>query len=131
MGAMYCIEVGFFFAMTLLMGLIGVHSLAANQVTMQYLGPLMGTIFCIAKSMTVRMRHQLGAKQAISAERAAYDCCIFSDFRSDQNSFVWCIEGLKDTRFTLLTSIISFWCIAFPAGYVLSIHLKLSGIGFW
>lgn len=179
MGAMYCVEVGFFFAMTLLMGLIGVHSLAANQVTMQYMGPLMGTIFCIAQSMTVRMGHQLGAKQAIAAERTAYAgilisgaymsvialvywlfpeflisvdfdihapanietvrfakqfidiAAIFQILEAVRIALFGALRGLKDTRFTLLTSIISFWCIALPVGYVLSIHLKLGGIGFW
>jgi len=72
MGVMYCVEVGFFFAMTLVMGLIDVHTLAANQLTMQYLGPLMGLVFCIAQSVTVRMGHQLGANQIAAAERTSY-----------------------------------------------------------
>lgn len=38
---------------------------------------------------------------------------------------------LKDTHFSLLASVISFWFIALPIGYVLSFNLKLGGIGFW
>jgi len=36
MGFMYFIEVGFFFALTLLMGTFGANVLAANQIVMQY-----------------------------------------------------------------------------------------------
>jgi MATE family multidrug resistance protein len=38
MGAMYCVEVGFFMTMTLLMGSFGSQFLAANQIAMQYVG---------------------------------------------------------------------------------------------
>lgn len=179
MGLMYCVEVGFFFTITMLMGLISVQSLAANQVTMQYLGPLMGTIFCIAQAMTVRVGHQLGAKEFDSAERACYvgialaalfmsiiaiiyftmpQALISIDFNisdpanretvqfAKQFLFIaaffqileairialfGALRGLKDTHFTLLASIMSFWCVALPIGYLLAIHLKLGGIGFW
>ena len=179
MGAMYCVEVGFFFAMTLLMGLIGVHSLAANQVTMQYMGPLMGTVFCIAQAMTVRMGHELGAKNPASAERAAYAgisiaavymCLValvyllypealisldfdinatenaetvrfakefifiaafFQIFEAIRIALFGALRGLKDTRYTLMTSIISFWCVALPLGFVIAIRFRFGGAGFW
>lgn len=179
MGVMYSVEVGFFFVMTLLMGLLGAQSLAANQVTMQYLGPLMGIIFCIAQSMTIRMGHQLGANEVSSAERACYAgiilsalvmCVVaviywlfptvlisvdfdvhaiknadtvrfakeflfiaafFQMFEAVRIALFGALRGLKDTRFTLMISIISFWFIALPVGYVLSTFLKLGGIGFW
>lgn len=179
MGIMYCIEVGFFFAMTLLMGAISIQSLAANQVTMQYLGPLMGTIFSIAQALTIRMGHEIGAKNGLAAERAVYasvclvaiymllvafiywmlpDQLIAVDFNITQAStldtvllareFIFiaaffqiaeairitlygALRGLKDTQFSLLASVISFWLIALPIGYVLSMHLKLGGIGYW
>jgi len=41
------------------------------------------------------------------------------------------LRGLKDTRFTLLTSIISFWVIAFPIGYYLAVFLHWGGAGLW
>jgi len=41
------------------------------------------------------------------------------------------LRALQDTRFTLLTSIISFWCIALPIGYFIAIPLELGGVGFW
>jgi MATE family multidrug resistance protein len=179
MGMMYCIEVGFFFAMMLLMGVINIQSLAANQVTMQYLGPLMGTIFSIAQALTIRMGHEIGAKQTATAERAAYaavcivavymsviaviywltpDTLIAVDFNMTAASNVETIKlardfifiaalfqiieairitlygalrGLKDTHFSLLASVISFWFIALPIGYVTAIYFKLGGVGFW
>ncbi len=179
MGLMYSMEVGFFFAMALLMGLIGVQSLAANQITMQYLGPLMGVVFCVAQAITVRMGHEIGAGKIESATRAAFAgiitaaiplCFIavlfwtvptlfiaidfdlhdkanaetihfaiqffaiaafFQIMESIRIALFGALRGLKDTRFTLLTSFISFWCIALPIGYIFSIPLNFGGKGFW
>src|SRR3990167_10059028 len=63
MGTMYCFEEGFFFALTLMMGSLSSQLLAANQITTQYLGILMGIVFAIAQAITVRMGHLLGAKE--------------------------------------------------------------------
>jgi MATE family multidrug resistance protein len=41
------------------------------------------------------------------------------------------LRALKDTNFTLLTSIISFWCIALPIGYLLATYFRLGGEGLW
>lgn len=179
MGLMYCVEVAFFFALTLLMGLLGSQMQAANQVALQYLGLLMSMMFSIAQAITVRMGHLLGAKQSNSAERAAYlGICIAVSFAGLVAIFFWTfpgalisidfdirdpnnfeivsdikkflaisavfqiveatriaffgsLRGLKDTKFTLLTSILSFWCIAIPLGYALAIYLKVGGVGFW
>lgn len=78
MGAMYCIEVGFFFAITLIMGTFSVQALAANQIVMQYLSTLMNIIFSIAQAITVRMGHQLGANQVNDAQRTAFTGIILS-----------------------------------------------------
>lgn len=72
MGVMYCIEVAFFFALTLVMGLFGTQMLAANQIALQYAGILMSVIFSIAQAITVRMGHLLGAGDVASASKAAY-----------------------------------------------------------
>ena len=78
MGMMFCIEVGFFFAITIIMGTFSVQALTANQITMQYLGPLMQVIFSIAQAITVRMSHQLGADKVVAAERTAFVGIILS-----------------------------------------------------
>jgi MATE family multidrug resistance protein len=179
MGAMFCAETGYFFLMTISMGWISVAALAANQITMQYLGFLISVVFSISQAITVRMGHLLGANEVDAAERAAYAgiifclifmiitaqlywffpellisidldihnslnsetvslaasflsvCAFFQIFESVRLSLFGALRGLKDTRFTLITSIISFWCIALPVGYLFSIKLGFGGQAFW
>lgn len=178
-GAMYSIEVAFFLAASLIMGTISVQALAANQVTMQYLGPLMGIIFSIAQAVTVRMGHQLGAKQYNMIKNTAATGILVStffmsciaiiywtipgvlisvDFNLANHSYSQTIElaidfffigaffqifeciritlfgalrALKDTHFTLLASILSFWGVALPLGYYLAMYFHLGGSGIW
>jgi multidrug resistance protein, MATE family len=179
MGAMYSIEVAFFLAAALIMGTIGIAALAANQVTMQYSGLLMGVIFSIAQAVTVRMGHQFGAKLYDDVKRTAitgvfistslmamvaiiywiipqwliavdfdlqnpnnaktiqiairffYIAAFFQIFECIRISLFGALRALKDTRFTLLTSIICFWGIALPIGYLLAFNFNLSGNGIW
>jgi MATE family multidrug resistance protein len=179
MGAMYCVEVGFFFTLTVLMGTFGSDLLAANQIIMQYIGALMGVIFSTAQAITVRMGHLLGEKNVDSAKRTAYIgiilagsfmaifsilfiynstaliaidldpnaainlnivqyakefftiAGIFAFFEAIRICYFGALRALKDTHFTLITSIISFWCIALPLGYLLATFLQLSGKGLW
>ncbi|MBL7481145.1 MATE family efflux transporter [Legionella bononiensis] len=72
MGMMYCVEVAFFFALTLIMGSFGSLVISANQIALQYLGTLMSLIFSLAQSITVRMGHLLGSGNKASAERTGY-----------------------------------------------------------
>lgn len=178
-GAMYSIEVGFFLAATLIMGTIGVPALAANQVTMQYLGPLMAIIFSIAQAVTVRMGHQLGAKQFKDVKQTAttgilistffmgciaiiywtiprllisvdfnldnpenaqtiklaidffFIAAFFQIFECIRITLFGALRALKDTHFTLVTSIISFWLVALPLGYWLATSYHLNGNGIW
>lgn len=179
MGMMYFIEVGFFFIIALMMGAISTQALAANQITMQYLGPLMSIIFSIAQAITVRMGHQIGANQIESAKRAAFlgvfisvtfMACValcywiiptklisididihnpasmqtvylatsflfiaafFQMLESARIALFGALRALKDTRFTLLTSIIGFWLIPLPLGFLLAFPLKFAGVGLW
>lgn len=179
MGAMLCIEVGFFFALTLVMGSISPLLLAANQVTLQYMGTLMAIIFSIAQAVTVRMGHFLGAKKISLAERTGYAgvfvsaifmgiiaiiywffpsilisidfnvhhpdnagiihdiekllviSALFQIFEAMRISLFGALRALKDTRFTLFTSILSFWCIALPIGYILATRYHFGGAGLW
>ena len=167
MGLMYCVEVSCFLALMLLMGTIGIQALAANQIVFQYFGPLMGIAFAIAQAVTIRMGHELGAKNFHSAKRASYagnDLTLF--FMLSAALVYWCfphaligadininndtnieiirdatlffaiaalyqifeaaritlfgaLRAFKDTRYTLVTSIIFFWGIALTTGYFL------------
>lgn len=179
MGVMYCIEVAFFFALTLIMGSFSSQLMAANQIALQYMGTLMAVIFSIAQAVTVRMGHLLGAGNRRSAELAAYlgiavstvlmllvgivylmypialisidfdtdnlrnapivnyavqflaICALFQIFESIRITLFGALRGLKDTHFTLLVSIVSFWLIALPIGYSLATVGHLSGAGLW
>ena len=179
MGAMYCVEVAFFFALTLVMGLLGSQMQAANQVALQYLGLLMAMMFSIAQAITVRMGHLLGAKEKYAAVKAAYTgiglaillasvaavvywlcpeiliaadfdlhnpsnfeiirdikqllliAAIFQIVEGTRIALFGALRGVKDTKITLVTSLISFWVIALPVGYWLAIYMNLNGPGFW
>ncbi len=41
------------------------------------------------------------------------------------------LRGLKDTRSTLIGSLLSFWLIAFPLGYAFSYYTNMGSIGMW
>ena len=104
MGLMYCAEVGFFLTLMLLMGTLGVQALAANQIVFQYFGPLMAIAFAIAQAVTIRMGHELGAKNFQAAKRASY-------------------AGTSLTVFIMLLAALSYWC--FPQtliGIDLNVH---------
>lgn len=179
MGLMYCIEVGFFFVLTLLMGTYGATVLAANQIVMQYNNILISIIFSIAQAVTVRMGHLLGAREVSSAHDAAYAgvflsgilmliaafgflffptliistdfditqsknselihfatqflsiCAFFQIFEAMRISFFGALRALKDTRFTLFISILSFWGVALPIGYFIVRHSSMGPVSFW
>lgn len=179
MGAMYCVEVAFFLTLSLLMGSFGNQLLAANQITLQYVGIFTSVIFSIAQAITVRMGHLLGAGDVGSSATAGYvgtflalACmmivaivyCFYPEklisidinIHSPENSnlihhakqflmigalfqiseairlsLFGALRGLKDTNFTLLISILSFWGIALPVGYLLATYFHLAGAGLW
>ncbi|MCX7121660.1 MAG: MATE family efflux transporter [Gammaproteobacteria bacterium] len=179
MGAMYCIEVAFFFALTLVMGSFSSELLAANQIVLQYLGALTAITFSVAQAITVRMGHLLGAKEIHAAKKAGYSgiylalffigviaicywsfpsllisldfnvhnpnnlaivsdikkllaiCAVFQIFEAMRISLFGVLRALKDTSFTLLISIISFWCLALPVGYLFATYFRLNGAGLW
>jgi MATE family multidrug resistance protein len=179
MGLMYCIEVGFFFALTLVMGTFGANILAANQIVMQYNGLLISIIFSIAQAVTVRMGHLIGSGDIASAKGAGYTgvcmsgllmlmaafvfwfcptlliavdfdihqpknleiihfasqflavCAIFQFFEACRITFFGALRAIKDTRFTLCISIISFWLISLPMGYLFVSFFNMGEVGMW
>ncbi|MCR9192730.1 MAG: MATE family efflux transporter [Gammaproteobacteria bacterium] len=107
MGIMYCFEVGFFFALTLISGSFSTQLLAANQIMLQYMGTGMAIIFSIAQAMTVRMGHLIGAKEIAATTR------------------------VKNTGICLSLVFMSVWGIALPSGYFFATHYHLGGPGLW
>jgi len=178
LGAMYCLEVGFFFVLTLIMGLIGEAQLAATQITMQYLGVLISVVFSIAQAVTVRMGHKLGEKDMMAAnatnqagiflamafmfivaiiyvflpdmligidlklsDPANTDvikyskqflalCALFQLCEAARIAFLGSLRALKDTRFTLIASLVGFWLIPLPLSN-LFLQIGLGGAGLW
>ncbi len=179
MGVMYCIEAGYFFALTLLAGSISTQLLAANQIALQYMGTLMTVIFSIAQAVTVRMGHLIGSKEIETAKQVKnigivlsfvfmsiwaliywlfpsflisidldihnYDnieivrltkqlfivSAVFQLFEATRISIFGALRALKDTYFALISSIISFWGIALPFGYLFATQFHMSGPGLW
>ena len=179
MGTMYCFEVAFFFALTLVMGSLSSQLLAANQVALQYLGAFMSVIFSISQAITVRMGHLLGANEINLAKHACFSgvfisailmgiiaigywcfpallisvdldvnnpsnfelvsdiktlfaiSAVFQIIEAIRIALFGSLRALKDTNFTLLTSIISFWIIALPMGYLLAETFHYGAIGLW
>jgi MATE family multidrug resistance protein len=179
MGSMYCIEVAFFLTLTLLMGRFGSASLAANQITLQFLGQVSVVTFSLAQAVTVRIGHTITQTQtriieqitssgvilamsfmllvlfsyvAFSHQLIGIDLntqdpnnasiitfakqfmifgALFQIIESVRFIFFGALRALKDTRFTLLVSILSFWGTALPIGYLLAMVLDWKGAGLW
>ena len=56
---------------------------------------------------------------------------VFQIVESARISLFGVLRAVKDTTFTLITSIISFWCIALPIGYLLATKMQFGGSGYW
>lgn len=72
LGGMFCIEVTFFMVLAILMGKISLDALAANQITLQFVGQFTVVSFSLAQAITVRMGHTIGGRDIAAAERAGY-----------------------------------------------------------
>jgi len=53
---------------------------------------------------------------------------VFQIFEATRISLFGALRALKETHFTLLASIISFWCIALPLGYLLATYFHFGGM---
>lgn len=56
---------------------------------------------------------------------------VFQLLEATRISLFGALRALKDTYFTLITSIISFWGIALPVGYLLATRFNWGGPGLW
>lgn len=72
LGFMYSVEIGFFLAVSLMMGKISADALGGNQITLQYLWIFSMVTFCTAQAITIRMGHTIGASDIKKAELAGY-----------------------------------------------------------
>lgn len=58
-------------------------------------------------------------------------CALFQLCETIRLILLASLRGLKDTSFALLISIISYFIVALPLGYLLATRFALSGIGLW
>lgn len=178
LGLMYCVEIGFFLAMTILMGVINQDTLSANQVTLQFFWLFSIVTFALAQGITIRVGHSVGRNDKKAVHYATYiglfyacsytflvafaywkfpNTLIGIDFRTNDPKnaviihlakefltmaalvqiveairFVYfgSLRGLKDTKFSLLNSILIFWIVALPLAY-LAIFFGFAGLGIW
>lgn len=56
---------------------------------------------------------------------------IFQILESVRITLFGSLRSLKETNFTLLVSLLSFWLIGLPLGYLLAIFFKTGSTGFW
>ncbi len=65
------------------------------------------------------------------AERLFIIGALFQFFDGTRVALFGALRALGDTKFTLIISVFSFWCIALPLGYFLRIRFNLGGEGLW
>ncbi len=58
-------------------------------------------------------------------------CGVFQILEAVRIALFGSLRALKDTRYSMLTSIICFWCIALPVGYWFAHYTYLGVYGFW
>ena len=56
---------------------------------------------------------------------------IFQILEATRFGFFGALRGFKDTRFTMLTSLVTFWGIDFPLGYFLAFYCNWGSTSFW
>jgi multidrug resistance protein, MATE family len=130
-------------AVTVRMG----HTLGANQTGKAERSVYIGICFALGFMVIVALCYWLIPEKLIAldidpslaknAQIVIYTkqflilCGIFEMLESVRFVLFGALRGLKDTRFTLLVSVISFWGVALPLGYTLATYFKLGGAGLW
>ncbi|PIQ42804.1 MAG: hypothetical protein COV52_06055 [Gammaproteobacteria bacterium CG11_big_fil_rev_8_21_14_0_20_46_22] len=71
-GLMYGSEVGYFAIITFFMGHFGLDTLAAHQITFQYLALLMAVVFGISQAVSARVGHAVGRNDRSSIRLAMH-----------------------------------------------------------
>ncbi|MBA2654640.1 MAG: MATE family efflux transporter [Gammaproteobacteria bacterium] len=177
---MFCIEVGYFTVMALVMGRIGSLVLAANQVVTQFTGFFTVVIaFAYAQAVSIKVGHAVGRREIHATPKITYGGLIVAVglmtivaffywfmpqhligidldphhsknimithyatqfmfvagfvqiFESARIVLFGALRGLGETHFSMMTSLVIFWLIAFPIGLLLTFVMGLGGIGMW
>jgi MATE family multidrug resistance protein len=130
-------------AVTVRMG----HTLGAHELSMAERAVYIGTVLAVSFMIMVAIAYWFFPETLIAIDldlslkkNAAIIfytkqflsvCAIFESLEAMRFVLFGALRGLKDTRFTLLASIISFWGISLPIGYCFSTELHMGGYGLW
>ena len=130
-------------AVTVRMG----HTLGANQPALAERAAYIGVCFAFGFMLIIAMCYWTIPEKLIAldldttlpqnAEIVAYAkkmlmlCGIFELLETVRFVLFGALRGLKDTRYTLLVSIISFWVVSLPLGYFFAFGIHLGGKGLW
>lgn len=130
-------------AITVRMG----HTLGARQPLLAehavYMGSVIAIIFMVAMAFVfwfapnaligIDLNLKLAANQEVISYARSFLAvgALFLVIEAARFSLFGALRGLKDTRFTLLVSIISFWGVSLPIGYFFAMEFDLKGQGLW
>ncbi len=71
------------------------------------------------------------AKVIAYAKQFLAVCAVFEILEAIRLVLFGALRALKDTRFSLCASIVSFWGVSLPIGYYFAIPLRMGGVGLW
>jgi MATE family multidrug resistance protein len=178
-GFMYLIEVSAFTTATFLMARFGTLALAAQQITMQFLGVTVNIPYAMGQAVSIRIGQNAGRLDMNAVRISTYVgmamsfifmlfvssayfffphillrldvdtsnpvyfslikqamvflsiLALFQLFDSVRVIAVSTLRALKDTRFPMYISLISFWGIGLVCAFMLALYFHLNGAGIW
>ena len=143
MGAFMTVIFSIAQAITVRMG----HLLGAKEIRAAEKSSYLGTAIAIAFISVISIIYLFFPEPLISVDFNVHDpdnysivseiktllaiAALFQIFETMRIALFGSLRSLKDTKFTMAASMISFWGIALPTGYLLATQLQLGGAGFW
>lgn len=76
-GLMYCLEVAWFFTLSLLMGHFGDQILASNQITLQFAGILFNVSLSFSQALSILISNMIGRKDIVKIKSLVLNSIIF------------------------------------------------------
>lgn len=178
-GFMYLIEVAAFMVVTFMMIRFSTTTLAAHQITMQYLGLFINIPFAMGQAVSIRIGMSIGRHDKLGIYYASYIGMTLNFLIALLLGFIYIVfphyllavdidltnpanaallsqattflmllalfqfadamrimetsilRAVKDTKFPMYISILSFWVIDMALAYWLGIVLHYAGVGIW
>ena len=135
-------EVGAFAAATVMMGWLGVASLAAHQVALTLAGMTFMVALGLAMAVVVTFIFLIFGREISSlfiadplvisiATKLLVVAAVFQVFDGNQVINSSALRGLTDVRVPAFITFIAYWVIALPLAYLLGIRWGLGPMGIW